>query len=132
MAKLGYLYLNDGEWGGKSILSADWVRASLQSHSKIAIAGGYADYGYYWWIYPGLGLYEAWGGAGQRIGIFPDLNIVTVMTSDIPDDAPVTAFSSTIYHAIIAAVMSPTPLPENSEALAELGKMITSAAKKHR
>jgi CubicO group peptidase (beta-lactamase class C family) len=77
-------------------------------------------------------LYEAWGGAGQRIGIFPDLNIVTVMTSNIPDDAPVTALSSAIYHAILAAVKSPTPLPENPEALAELGKMTTSAVKNHK
>jgi CubicO group peptidase (beta-lactamase class C family) len=128
MAKLGYLYLNDGTWEGERIVSADWVRKSLQSHTRIQIAGGFADYGYYWWIYPELGLYEAWGGAGQRIAIFPELGIVTAMTSDIPDDAPVTPFSSAIYHYIVEAAKSPVALPENPEASAELGRQIATVA----
>jgi CubicO group peptidase (beta-lactamase class C family) len=128
MAKLGYLYLNDGTWEGERIVSADWVRKSLQSHTRIQIAGGFADYGYYWWIYPELGLYEAWGGAGQRIAIFPELGIVTVMTSDIPDDAPVTPFSSAIYHYIVEAAKSPAALPENPKASAELGRQIATVA----
>jgi len=67
MAKLGSLYLNDGKWEGKAQVPADWVRASHRSHAKAKTAAGFADYGYNWWIYPALGLYEAWGGAGQRI-----------------------------------------------------------------
>jgi CubicO group peptidase (beta-lactamase class C family) len=129
MAKLGYLYLNRGKWEGKSIVSADWVRASLQSRTKIAIAGGYADYGYYWWIYPELGLYEAWGGSGQRIGIFPELGIVTVITSNNPEDAPVTAFSSEIFRYITEAAKSPESLPENPEDSAQLEKRTAMAAR---
>ena len=132
MAKLGSLYLNDGLWEGKTIVPADWVHASLQSHTKIEISGGFADYGYYWWIYPDLGMYEAWGGAGQRIGIFPKLNIVTVMTADIPDDAPVSLFSSEIYRYIIEAAKSPMALPEDLEVSAELERLITRTAQKHK
>jgi CubicO group peptidase (beta-lactamase class C family) len=127
MAKLGYLYLNDGVWEGERIVSADWVYKSLQSHTKMQITGGLVDYGYYWWIYPQLGLYEAWGGAGQRIAIFPELDIVTVMTSNIPDDAPVTPFSSEIYRQIIEAVKSPTALPENPAGLTELERQVSIA-----
>lgn len=103
MAKLGYLYLNDGLWEGERIVSADWVHQSLQSHTQIRISAGLAGYGYYWWIYTQRGMYEAWGGAGQRIAVFPKLGIVTVMTSDISDDAPVTSFSSEIYRYIVEA-----------------------------
>ncbi len=127
MAKLGYLYLNEGKWQGRSIVSADWVRRSLQSHTKIPITGGSADYGYYWWIYPDRGLVEAWGGAGQRIGIFPDLGIVTVITANIPDDAPVTPFSSEVYRYIIEAAKPTEGLAENPEALAEAERHIAIA-----
>lgn len=120
MAKLGYLYLNNGIWEGETIISSDWVDLSFQSHTRIQTAGGFADYGYYWWIYPERGLYEAWGGQGQRIGVFPDLNIVTVMTSDIPDDTPISPFFSSMYDYIVESAKSSSALPENPEALAEL------------
>jgi CubicO group peptidase (beta-lactamase class C family) len=116
-------------WDGKTIVSADWVRASLQGHTKIQISQGFAEYGYFWWIYPELDLYEAWGGAGQRIGIFPTLGIVTVMTSDIPDDTPVTSFSSQIYQYIVKAAKSPVALPDKTEASAELEKIIATVTK---
>jgi len=130
MAKLGLLYLNDGVWNGTRLVPADWVKASLQSHIKIPSGGTVIDYGYFWWIHPHLGLFEAWGGAGQRIGIFPKLRIVTVMTSDLATDNPVTTFSSEIYRHIIEAAKSQTPLPDNPEALAELRTLVTRAAQK--
>ena len=127
MAKLGYLYLSDGMWEGETIIPSTWVDLSFQSHTKIETAGGAADYGYYWWIYPERGLYEAWGGQGQRIGVFPDLNIVTVMTSDIPDDKPRSPFFSSIYDYITESAKSTNALPENPEALAELERWIEVA-----
>lgn len=127
MAKLGYLYLNGGMWEGESIIPSAWVDRSFQSHTKIETAGGAADYGYFWWIYPERGLYEAWGGQGQRIGIFPDLNIVAVMTSDITEDKPRSPFFSGIYDFIIESAKSTNALPENPEALAELERRIEAA-----
>ncbi len=132
MAKLGYLYLSGGVWEGERIISANWVQASVQSHTKMPITDGYADYGYYWWVYPDLGMYEAWGGAGQRIAVFPELNIITVITSDNPEDAPVTSFSTEIYHSIRRAAKSQGALPENLAASAELDKLIANAAQNHK
>lgn len=108
MAKLGYLYLNGGIWEGKQILSSDWIHKSLQRHSRIKTAEGLTDYGFYWWIHPDIDLYEAWGGSGQRIGIFTKLGIVVVMTANIADDSPVTVLSSEIYHLIERAVANPS------------------------
>jgi CubicO group peptidase (beta-lactamase class C family) len=34
MAKFGMLYLNGGEYEGKQVLSAEWVRESLQRYSE--------------------------------------------------------------------------------------------------
>jgi len=128
MAKLGYLYLHDGAWAGKQIVPAEWVRASLERHTGIQINAGIADYGYYWWLYPKLGMSEAWGGAGQRIAIFRDLDLVTVMTGDISDDAPVTPFSTEIYRRIMSSAKARQTLPENVSSLDTLHGLIRAAA----
>jgi len=128
MAKLGYLYLHDGAWAGNQIVPSEWVRTSLQRHTGIQISAGIADYGYYWWLYPKLGMSEAWGGAGQRIAIFRDLDLVTVMTADIADDAPVTSFSTEIYRRIVSSVKARSTLPENLPSLDILHGLIREAA----
>jgi CubicO group peptidase (beta-lactamase class C family) len=128
MAKLGYLYLHDGAWEGNQIVPAEWVHASLERHTGIQTSAGLVDYGYYWWLYPKLGMSEAWGGAGQRIAIFRDLDMVTVMTADISDDAPATAFSSEIYKRILRAALAQSALPENVRSLDELRRLVRSAA----
>ncbi len=53
MAKLGYLFLNEGRWDGQQVVSAAWAKA--------ATSGG--SYGYQWWLKPS-GAYFATGGGG--------------------------------------------------------------------
>jgi CubicO group peptidase (beta-lactamase class C family) len=43
MARLGQLFLQEGEWQGQQIVSADWVRKATAKHVE---AGGDLDYGY--------------------------------------------------------------------------------------
>jgi CubicO group peptidase (beta-lactamase class C family) len=40
MAKFGLLYLSDGEYAGNQIISADWIRVSLQRYSEDINSGG--------------------------------------------------------------------------------------------
>ncbi len=103
MTKLGLLYLASGAWNGQRVLSADWVRKSFTAHTKMPARGGAADYGYYFWLYPERKLFEAWGGAGQRIGMFPELGVAVVMTASIGDDIPRSAFAGTIYDYVLQA-----------------------------
>jgi len=46
MAKLGQLVLSQGEWKGKRIVSASWLRESLRKK----IDAMHLHYGYQWWI----------------------------------------------------------------------------------
>jgi CubicO group peptidase (beta-lactamase class C family) len=85
MAKFGYLYLNNGTWNGKQIVPSDFVKESTQKQIKTDELEGseYLDFGYLWWEekiqkYP---VYIAWGWGGQIILVFPDLDMVLVMTS---------------------------------------------------
>lgn len=82
MAKFGLLYLNKGKWNGKQIISSEWVAQSLNKHSIIQGV----DYGYLWWIKyldaDGVRYYgkAAQGNGGQKIYLWEDQNMVTVIT----------------------------------------------------
>jgi len=82
MAKFGLLFLDNGNWNEKQIISPDWVKQSLRKHSTIQNV----DYGYLWWIkYLDANRVRHYGKAaqgngGQRIFIWPQQNMVTVIT----------------------------------------------------
>ena len=48
MAKIGYLFLNDGKWKGKSIISQEWLTESTKAHTTHDLEYGY---GYQWRAY---------------------------------------------------------------------------------
>lgn len=82
MAKFGLLFLNKGNWNGKQIIASDWVKESLKKHSTVQGL----DYGYLWWIKyldaDGVRYYgkAAQGNGGQKIYIWEEQNMVTVIT----------------------------------------------------
>ena len=97
MAKFGLLYLNDGEYEGNQVLSADWVRDSLQRYSEgVNISGwipgitsrfGYfrdLGYGYQWWSGRAGDRYfnYASGHGGQFIVLLDDLDMIIVTAAD--------------------------------------------------
>jgi CubicO group peptidase (beta-lactamase class C family) len=90
LAKIGYLYLNDGLWDGKRIVSADWVKKSLTPY--IVAEEGF-QYGFKWWLYPlnGKFVWTALGFGGQRLLVFPEENLIAVFTGwEILKDPPPT------------------------------------------
>ncbi len=78
MAKLGYLYLHQGEWDGQQIVSSQWVEKATQKHID---TDDELDYGYQWWINPRLGAYMALGRFGQTIFVLPDADLIFVTTA---------------------------------------------------
>ncbi|MGD8990970.1 MAG: serine hydrolase, partial [Desulfobacterales bacterium] len=79
MAKFGYLYLNNGLWEDKQIVSSRWIKESTRNH---AATKGPMDYGYQWWTM-GSGAFTALGYHGQFIFVVPHKNIVAVFTSNL-------------------------------------------------
>ncbi|MDB6036696.1 MAG: hypothetical protein JWM99_537, partial [Verrucomicrobiales bacterium] len=82
MAKLGLLYMNEGQWNGKQVISREWVKTSLSKHSVVRGT----DYGYLWWRQwlnvngrrmEGV---TAKGNGGQRIYLWPSLDLLVVIT----------------------------------------------------
>ena len=86
-AKIGYLYLNNGEWNGQSIISERWKNRSTRSRYSVS---NYFSYGYFWWRFQRYNevvnnlvkndLFFAWGDGGQFLFVIPHLNMVVVTT----------------------------------------------------
>jgi CubicO group peptidase (beta-lactamase class C family) len=74
--------LQNGQWQGKQIVSSDWLEQSTQKQiEKDTPATADYDYGYYWWIIPELNAFSAWGDGGNFVAIFPEKEMVVVLTS---------------------------------------------------
>jgi CubicO group peptidase (beta-lactamase class C family) len=72
LAKLWQLFLHGGEWNGRRIVSADWVRASTTPAITVGDPQNRVAYGYKWWLYPHPldGEAHVWAGSGFG-GQFP-------------------------------------------------------------
>jgi len=123
MAKIGWLYLNKGQWGDKQIISEKWVKDSTQKHFSATLFDGY---GYQWWISPDK-FYAAVGYGGQFIFVIPQKNMVVVFTSTLERDEFFKP-ENLLNEFIIPAAVSHKPLPENSKQTARLNSLIDQGA----
>jgi CubicO group peptidase (beta-lactamase class C family) len=114
MAKIGYLFLKNGRWNGKQIVSQKWVNESTKAHMTDVELG--SGYGYQWWcgktniINQVIKVYYAAGMGGQYIFVCPPLNLVTVVTSSAIDD-PLDELRPQIMMTdyILPAILPPAP-----------------------
>ncbi len=83
MARFGYLYLRNGCWNGKQLVSESWIKEATTKHvdTPNAIAGR-DGYGYQWWM-NSFGGYSARGYGGQYIFVIPEEDLVVVFTSSL-------------------------------------------------
>ena len=119
MAKLGYLYLHGGKWGGRQLVPENWVRASIEPHARVRDGVGY---GYSWWINVAREPHipEAEGRGGQRISIVPDKDAVVVFTAGGADTDEVAPF-------LLRALGSDAPLAPNPAAFHRLTESVRAA-----
>lgn len=80
MAKLGYLYLNDGYWDGQKILPTNWTQTVTQTEWGLGGGWGYAQQ---WWTQSYLNAYCARGRYGQSIFVLPEHDIIVVFTASL-------------------------------------------------
>jgi CubicO group peptidase (beta-lactamase class C family) len=73
MAKIGQLYLDDGIWKGKQIVSTKWIKESTKEQSRWEKLN--ISYGYLWWVEKDKG-YSAMGDGGNVIYVNTKKKIV--------------------------------------------------------
>lgn len=119
MAKLGFLWLHDGQWDGKQIVSRKWVRAASQS--QISTGPDYGeDYGYGIWIArkdEDPQYFAADGRGGQKILVVPSMNLIVVATGGGYNFDDVAKY-------LVAAIGKSNPLASNPQGLAGLEKAL--------
>jgi CubicO group peptidase (beta-lactamase class C family) len=96
MARVGYLMLREGSWGGRQIVPSEWVKrivsvvTPVEEMNPESRRSGPFGYGYMWWIWDGQastgafkGGFTAQGAYGQFITVLPALDMVIAhKTSD--------------------------------------------------
>jgi CubicO group peptidase (beta-lactamase class C family) len=89
--KLGQLFLSGGQWRGRRIISAQFVRQATHRHSTMEPG----DYGYGWWIRVvrvgarDYRTYRAAGNGGQLVIVVPDLDLVALFMGGNYGQGPV-------------------------------------------
>lgn len=82
MAKIGMLYLNEGEFNGKRIVSAKWILDSTTPYFQCDKKFNYMAYGYLWWIVDAeKKIYAAIGDGGNVIYVDHASNTVVAVTA---------------------------------------------------
>ncbi|MFX0021387.1 MAG: serine hydrolase domain-containing protein [Candidatus Hermodarchaeota archaeon] len=107
MAKLGYLYLMEGEWDNQQIVSRTWtIQASSSSVIFPHYRSAFSGYGYQWWdLFWGRG-YAARGTNQQNIFILPDIEMI-VITTGFTDFDPISLLLTYIFPAANYVVLHP-------------------------
>lgn len=89
LSKLGQLWLDDGVWKGRRLVSKAWMEESQAPQISTDERGaGPTGYGFQQWVTTSDGhdAFAALGGGGQLVEVVPDLDLVVVVQSTSPFD----------------------------------------------
>jgi CubicO group peptidase (beta-lactamase class C family) len=119
-ARLGQLYLQGGNWQGRQLLPASWVKQSTTPGAPFLEPGallrddqnGQNGYAYQWWIPPGgHRRYMAAGLLGQYIYVSEPDNVVIARTSTDPNSGDDEKETLTVFRTIADALREPATTP---------------------
>lgn len=125
LAKLAFLYLNNGKWENQQIVPSEWVAASTTQQIEKEDGSGY---GYLWTVYPESGHYAALGLGGQQVHVYPTRNLIVIVTAALESFAEAPEIETMLNDHILPAIQSDEPLAENPDGFARLQTMIETAA----
>lgn len=125
MAKIGYLYLKNGRWEEKQILSSSWVKEAIKGQANFKSENGC---GYLWWIFEDQA-YSAQGRGGQCIYVLPRKNLIIVMTGGMLPWGTLHFPNTYILPAVHESQSSLPPNPEGVSMLKEAAKKAAEGIK---
>ena len=76
LAKVGQMWLDNGVWDGKQLVSKEWISQMSSKHAN----GGDYGYGYQVWMCKYPGAVRADGALGQYVIVVPEKDVVIVLT----------------------------------------------------
>ena len=83
LARLGQLFIQNGVWEGKQIVSPLWIKESISPQADVGDGGW--KYGFQWWLAPygeakDKFAWTAEGFGGQQMFVLPEYNLIAVFT----------------------------------------------------
>jgi CubicO group peptidase (beta-lactamase class C family) len=113
LARFAQLYLQEGKWNDRRLISGEWIKESTRSYS---CAGDNMAYGYLWWIYHDFdnvgGMYAALGVGTQVAAVLPGADMVIVQRVDTYKGKSVRPDKNLLRMILEARVSDPKPNPE--------------------
>lgn len=115
ISRLGELYLNNGVWNGRHLLSAEWIARSTGPLSRTNHPAGLLGmYGYCWWIagpseelsHIGIAdsVYSAVGFGGNFLTVLPAIDTVVTVVTDAATAAPTNDDYEELLAHLVAAL----------------------------
>ncbi|CAG1000380.1 6-aminohexanoate-dimer hydrolase [Anaerolineae bacterium] len=126
MARIGYLYLKNGQWEGKQIISSQFVKDSISGLVTTPFAG--TTYGYMWWTVDGMDAALALGYGGQYIMIVPSKDLVLVLTTGAHDMLRLMVHVTPFIMQGMQLKTEEAALPANPEGVKQLKALETELA----
>ena len=116
MAKIGQLLLNHGDWQGRRIVPANWVKEMTAPQVPLGSVSGPAgvnSYGYLWWLgrsatHDGdMDWIAGVGRGGQRLYVVPSQDLVVAVTAGVytPQVSPDLAGNAALNTFVLPAVL---------------------------
>ena len=111
LAKIWYLFLKNGAWDGRQVVTPEWVKMSVSPLVPVGSAANAPKYGLTWWLYPDPRSADrfVWGGSGfggQIPLAFPDDDMIVVFNgwNILPGQRglPRAQVTARIVHAVAA------------------------------
>ncbi len=117
LAKIAYLFLRNGVWEGRQVVTADWVKSSVSP--AVPVDPGKVFYGYKWWLAPYVKGRPnlAWSGSGfggQMPIILPEEDLIIVVNAwNLADDKFLGQKEA--IQRVLAALKKPSLTPGETE-----------------
>ena len=81
LAKMGDMVLNNGEYAGKRIVSAEWIKQMITPELKLGERFGFMEYGFLWYRpFENREVYAAIGDCGNIIYVNREVNVSVGVT----------------------------------------------------
>jgi CubicO group peptidase (beta-lactamase class C family) len=101
LARVGYLYLQQGRWNEQQLIPKEWITTSTQFHVKSI--WGEDQYAYHSWVLPGRG-FAAFGYMGQAMIVLPKYNTVVIFTAALPMEIANRTLTEIVEKYVVAAM----------------------------
>lgn len=124
LAKIGYLYLQNGTWDGQQILSPEWIEAAWTDAGR----GDFFDgYGFFWWVDETQGsdspVFLGVGLEGQFLAVYPEHDLIVVTNGDVNYMTP-----GYVHSHIVRAIQSDEPITADPASVERLQAAISAFA----